>query len=160
MNRKQQIAIALMALYFIVAIASGISNLWLSEEDIIRLVLQEEIINVDPSLEDLNSENLSVLSSQLASYIRWKTVINVLNMVLLAYLFVSYLEMYRNTKASFTLGLVFLSGALLSYSLFSNPLLLSFNRGISGLQIIRYFNVIPDFFTTMASTILIYLSRQ
>lgn len=160
MNKKQQIAIALMAIYFIVAIASGLSELWLSEEDILRLVLEEEIINVDPNLEDLNSENLSILSSQLASYIRWKTVINVLNMVLLVYLFVSYLEMYRNTKASFTLGLVFLSGALLSYSLFSNPLLLSFNRGISGLQIIRYFNVIPDLFTTMASTILIYLSRQ
>jgi len=79
---------------------------------------------------------------------------------LLVYLFANYLDMYRTTKSSFTLGLVFLSAALLSYSLFTNPMLLSITSGDDGLQIIQYFNFLPDLLTTMASTILIYLSRQ
>jgi len=69
-------------------------------------------------------------------------------------------DMYRQTKASFTLGLVFLSGALLSYSLFTNPVLLTASGGSGGIRIVRYFNFLPDLFTTVASTILIYLSRQ
>jgi hypothetical protein len=160
MNKKQQIAIVVMALYFIVTISSNLTEFWLTEEEIFRRILDEGYIDLDPNLQDLEYENLRELSSQLASYIKGKTLISFVNSVLLLYLFASYLDIYRNTKARFTLGLMFLCGALLSYSLFSNPILLSFNSGIDGLQILRSFNVIPDIFTTLASTILIYLNRQ
>ena len=160
MNKKQQIAIVVMALYFIVIIFSNLTEFWLTEEEIFRRILDEGYIDLDPNLQDLEYENLRELSTQLASYIKGKTLISLVNSVLLLYLFASYLDIYRNTKARFTLGLMFLCGALLSYSLFSNPILLSFNRGIDGLRIIRSFNVIPDIFTTLASTILIYLNRQ
>lgn len=160
MNKKQQIAIVVMALYFIVTIFSNLTEFWLTEEEIFRRILDEGYIDLDPNLQDLEYEKLRDLSSHLASYIKGKTLISLVNTVLLLYLFASYLDIYRNTKARFTLGLMFLCGALVSYSLFSNPILLSFNSRVDGLQIIRSFNVIPDIFTTLASTILIYLNRQ
>jgi hypothetical protein len=159
MNKKQQIAIVVMALYFIVTISSNLTEFWLTEEEIFRLIL-DEYIDIDPNLQDLEYGHLRELSSQLASYIKGKTLISLVNSVLLLYLFASYLDIYRSTKAQFTLGLMFLCGALLSYSFFSNPILFSFNSGIDGSEIIRSFNVIPDIFTTLASTILIYLNRQ
>lgn len=159
MNKKQQIAIVVMVLYFIVTISSNLTEFWLTEEEIFRLIL-DEYIDLDPNLQDLKYEHLQELSSGLASYIKGKILISFVNSVLLLYLFASYLDIYRNTKAQFILGLMFLCGALLSYSIFSNPILLSISSGIDGLQIIRSFNVIPDIFTTLASTILIYLNRQ
>ena len=160
MNRKQQVALAIMALYFIVSVQSNLDNLLLDEERILYSLLDDERIIVDPNLEDLDYENLRLVSGQLATYIRGKTLISAVNVILLVYLFATYVDMYRQTKAGFTLGLVFLSGALLSYSLFTNPVLLTVSGGSGGIRIVRYFNFLPDLFTTVASTILIYLSRQ
>jgi hypothetical protein len=160
MNRKQQVALAIMALYFIVSVQSKLDSLLLDEERILYSLLDDERIMVDPNLEDLDYENLRLVSSQLSTYIRGKTLISAVNVILLVYLFATYVDMYRQTKASFTLGLVFLSGALLSYSLFTNPVLLTVSGGSGGIRIVRYFNFLPDLFTTVASTILIYLSRQ
>lgn len=160
MNRKQQVALAIMALYFIVSFQSNLDSLLLDEERILYSLLDDERIMVDPCLEDLDYENLRLISSQLSTYIRGKTLISAVNVILLVYLFATYVDMYRQTKASFTLGLVFLSGALLSYSLFTNPVLLTVSGGSGGIKIVRYFNFLPDLFTTVASTILIYLSRQ
>ena len=160
MNRKQQVALAIMALYFIVSVQSNIDSLLLDEERILYSLLDDERIVVDPNLEDLDYENLRLVSSQLGAYIRGKTLISAVNVILLVYLFATYVDMYRQTKAGFTLGLVFLSGALLSYSLFTNPVLLTVSGGSGGIRIVRYFNFLPDLFTTVASTILIYLSRQ
>ena len=115
---------------------------------------------VDLDLAKFHIDTLKVLSSHISSYVRGKTIISAVNAILLVYLFANYLDMYRMTKSSFTLGLVFLSAALLSYSLFTNPVLLSFTSAAGDIQIVRYFNFVPDLLTTMASTILIYLSRQ
>ena len=160
MNRKQQVALAIMALFFIVSVQSNIDRFLLDEERILYSLLDDERIVVDPNLEDLDYENLQLISSQLSAYIRGKTLISAVNVILLVYLFATYVDMYRQTKANFTLGLVFLSGALLSYSLFTNPVLLTVSGGSQGIRIIRYFNFLPDLFTTVAGTILIYLSRQ
>jgi hypothetical protein len=160
MNRKQQIAILIMAVYFVVTVASNLDQLVISEDEILFRLLNNERILIDPDLEDLNQENLRLLSRQIAAYMKGKILVSSVNTILLVYLFANYLDMYQTTKSSFTLGLVFLSAALLSYSLFTNPVLLSITSGSSGLQIIQYFNFLPDLLTTMASTILIYLSRQ
>jgi len=160
MNRKQQVAVLIMALYFVVNIAANLDQLAISDEEILYRLLNDERILVNPDLGSLDQENLSILSRQITTYIQGKIIISAVNTILLVYLFANYLDMYRTTKSSFTLGLVFLSAALLSYSLFTNPVLLSFTSGSGGLQIVQYFNFLPDLLTTMASTILIYLSRQ
>ena len=160
MNRKQQVAVLIMALYFVVNIAANLDQLAISDEEILYRLLNDERILVNPDLGSLDQENLSILSRQITTYIQGKIIISAVNTILLVYLFANYLDMYRTTKSSFTLGLVFLSAALLSYSLFTNPVLLSFTSGTGGLQIVQYFNFLPDLLTTMASTILIYLSRQ
>ena len=160
MNRKQQIAVLIMAVYFVVNIAANMDQLVISDEEILFRLLNDERLMVNPDLETLDRENLSILSRQITTYIQGKILISVVNTILLVYLFANYLDMYRTTKSSFTLGLVFLSAALLSYSLFTNPVLLRITSGSGGLQIIQYFNFLPDLLTTMASTILIYLSRQ
>ncbi len=160
MNRKQQIAVIIMALYFVVNIAANMDQLVVNEDELIYRLLNDERIMVDPNLGSLDQENLSMLSRQITAYMQGKIIISAVNTILLVYLFANYLDMYRTTKSSFTLGLVFLSAALLSYSLFTNPMLLSITGGSSGLQIVQYFNFLPDLLTTVASTILIYLSRQ
>ena len=160
MNRKQQVAVLIMALYFVVNVAANLDQLAISDEEILYRLLNDERILVNPDLGSLDQENLSILSRQITTYIQGKIIISAVNTILLVYLFANYLDMYRTTKSSFTLGLVFLSAALLSYSLFTNPVLLSFTSGSGGLQIVQYFNFLPDLLTTMASTILIYLSRQ
>ena len=160
MNRKQQVAVLIMALYFVVNVAANLDQLAISDEEILYRLLNDERILVNPDLGSLDQVNLSILSRQITTYIQGKIIISAVNTILLVYLFANYLDMYRTTKSSFTLGLVFLSAALLSYSLFTNPVLLSFTSGTGGLQIVQYFNFLPDLLTTMASTILIYLSRQ
>jgi hypothetical protein len=160
MNRKQQIAVIIMALYFVVNIAANMDRLVVNEDELIYRLLNDERIMVDPNLGSLDQENLSILSRQITAYMQGKIIISAVNTILLVYLFGNYLDMYRTTKSSFTLGLVFLSAALLSYSLFTNPMLLSITSGSNGLQIVQYFNFLPDLLTTVASTILIYLSRQ
>jgi hypothetical protein len=160
MNRKQQIAVIIMALYFVVNIAANMDRLVVNEDELIYRLLNDERIMIDPNLGSLDQENLSILSRQITAYMQGKIIISAVNTILLVYLFGNYLDMYRTTKSSFTLGLVFLSAALLSYSLFTNPMLLSITSGSNGLQIVQYFNFLPDLLTTVASTILIYLSRQ
>ena len=160
MNRKQQIAVLIMAIYFVVNLAANLDQFTISEDEILFRLLNDERISINPDLDQLGQENLRLLSNQISAYIQGKIIISAVNTILLVYLFANYLDMYRTTKSSFTLGLVFLSAALLSYSLFTNPMLLSITGGSGGLQIIQYFNFLPDLLTTMASTILIYLSRQ
>jgi hypothetical protein len=160
MNRKQQIAVLIIAIYFVVNVAANLDQFVISEDEILFRLLNDERLLIDPDLETLDRENLQILSRQITTFIQGKIIISAVNTILLVYLFANYLDMYRTTKSSFTLGLVFLSAALLSYSLFTNPVLLSITSGSGGLQIIQYFNFLPDLLTTMASTILIYLSRQ
>lgn len=160
MNRKQQIALLIIGVFLVVNVAANLDQVLISEDEILFQLLNNERILIDPNLDNLDQENLSILSKQISTYVQGKILISAVNTILLVYLFANYLDMYRTTKSSFTLGLVFLSAALLSYSLFTNPMLLSITSGDSGLQIIQYFNFLPDLLTTMASTILIYLSRQ
>lgn len=160
MNRKQQVAVAIMVIYFVFSVQASLQWALPDEEDILFRLLNDPRVLADPKLEDLSYEQLRDLSGQLASYMRGKILIGLVNTVLLVYLFATYMDMYKQTRASFTLGLVFLSGALLSYSLFTNPVLLSLAGGGSRAAVVQYFNYLPDLFTTVASTILIYLSRQ
>ena len=111
MNRKQQIAVLIIAVYFIVNIAANMDQLVISEDEILFRLLNDERLLIDPDLETLDRENLQILSRQITIYIQGKIIISAVNTILLVYLFANYVDMYRTTKSSFTLGLVFLSAA-------------------------------------------------
>jgi len=87
-----------------------------------------------------------------------KAVISTVNTILLLIVLVIYLEIYRKTESTFSLGLVIFAIALLLYSVTSNP----FIHGFAGFRLsgLGPFTILPDIFTCIASAILLYLSRQ
>lgn len=113
----------------------------------------------DPFPDDLTEEDIRRLKIAIRNYTYGRTVMSVINIGLLIYLLSNYVEIYKISKSNFAFGLVVLSIALLLYSISSNPyvtMILSFDK----FKTPRVFTFIPDIFTTVASIILIYLSRQ
>ncbi|MFH1180063.1 MAG: hypothetical protein V1710_06865, partial [Candidatus Bathyarchaeota archaeon] len=86
MNRKQQIAVLIMAAYFVVNVAANLDQLVINEDEILFRLLNDERLLVDPNLGNLNQENLSILSRQISTYIQGKIIISAVNTILLVYL--------------------------------------------------------------------------
>jgi hypothetical protein len=85
-----------------------------------------------------------------------KTVVSSVNVTLLIFLLVTYINMYRKTQSEFTVGLVIFSLVLLLYALASNPIVhLIFGFSEFGLG---PFAMLPDLFTSMALGVLLYLT--
>ena len=85
-----------------------------------------------------------------------KTVISTVNITLVIILLFTYIDIYRRTKASFTIGLIIFSTILLLYTITSNPILQwPFGFRAFGLG---PFAMLPDLFTCVALSILVYLS--
>jgi len=112
-----------------------------------------------PFLERLSPQQLEEISNLLVFYIKGRTVLALINTGLLLYLIAIYVGIYRETKSNFSLCLLLFSATLLLYSVTSNPILIWLN-GFQEVNILSVFNFLPDIFTTLASAILIYLSRQ
>ena len=112
-----------------------------------------------PFLERLTPQQLEEISNLLVFYIKGRTVLALINTGLLLYLIAIYVGIYRETKSNFSLCLLLFSATLLLYSVTSNPILIWLN-GFQEVNILSVFNFLPDIFTTLASAILIYLSRQ
>jgi len=112
-----------------------------------------------PRLEELTPQQLQEISNMMALYIKGRSVLDLINAVLLIYLMILYTRIYRDTKTIFSLCLVLFSFTLLLYSISSNPLLI-WLTGFQRANILGIFNFFPDIFTTLASLILVYLSRQ
>ncbi len=51
MNRKQQIAVLIMAVYFVVNVAANMDQLVISEDEILFRLLNDERLLIDPDLE-------------------------------------------------------------------------------------------------------------
>ena len=85
-----------------------------------------------------------------------KIAISTINVALLIFLLASYIDIYRRVKSEFTIGLIIFTMVLLLYALSSNPLV----YGIFGFRAFGLgpFAMLPDFFTCIAVTILIYLN--
>lgn len=111
-----------------------------------------------PKIRDLTPEEIQELEAKMQAYVTGKTVVSVINTLLMGYIMWFYYVMYKENGSRFSLGLIALSAALMVYSLASNPLLLQMisrqGYGYAGL-----FNFIPDLFTTIAAGIMIYLTR-
>lgn len=109
-------------------------------------------------IRDLSPEDIQELENSIHSYIMGKTVISVINSLLMAYIMWFYYMMYRENGSKFSLGLIALSASLLVYSLTSNPWLL-FTFSHNGYMYTGLFNFVPDLFTTATAVIMIYLIR-
>ena len=111
-----------------------------------------------PRFQDMTPEELAELQAQMEVYYTRKSIGTAINSVMMAYILWFYYVMYKENRSKFSLGLIALSGALLVHSLASNPWLMSqFMQ--KGLRHVGLFNDIPDYFTTLAAAIMIYLTR-
>ncbi|MEM2103515.1 MAG: hypothetical protein QW717_01320 [Candidatus Bathyarchaeia archaeon] len=85
-----------------------------------------------------------------------KTVISTINAIILIFLVLMYIDIYRKTSSEFTIGLVIFSAVLLLYALTSNPIVIrAFGFRLFGLG---PFALLPDLFTFAALIIMLYLS--
>jgi len=85
-----------------------------------------------------------------------KTVVSTINVTLLIFLLVTYINIYRKTRSEFTIGLIIFSAVLLMNALASNPLVIwVFGFRAFGLG---PFALLPDLFTFVALVVLLYLS--
>jgi len=87
-----------------------------------------------------------------------KTVVSTVNVALVTILFLTYIEIYQKTKSEFTVRLMIFSMILLFYTLASNPVVQwAFGFRAFGLG---PFAMLPDLFTCIALSILLYLSLK
>ena len=98
------------------------------------------------------------MHGDLEVYYTAKTAISTVNSVLLIWLMVIYVDIYRKTESEFTLGLIIFCLALLLYAITSNPWIhrLLGYRGYG----LGPFAMLPDLFTLVASVVLLYISQK
>jgi len=85
-----------------------------------------------------------------------KTVVSTINVALVVILLLMYIDIYQKTKSDFTVGLIIFSIILLLYTLASNPIMhWAFGFRAFGLG---PFAMLPDIFTCIALSVLLYLS--
>ena len=78
----------------------------------------------NPRVRDLSPDELEELENRIQTYMMGKTVVSVINTLLMTYIMWFYYVMYRENRSKFSLGLIALSTALMVYSIASNPWLL------------------------------------
>jgi len=85
-----------------------------------------------------------------------KTVVSTINVTLLIFLLLTYIDVYRKTRSEFTIGLIIFSMVFLLNALASNPLV----TWVFGFRAFGLgpFALLPDLFTFVALAVLLYLS--
>ena len=85
-----------------------------------------------------------------------KTVVSTVNVTLLIFLLITYIDIYVKTKSEFTIGLIIFSMVLLLYAITPNPLV----HWIFGFRAVGLgpFAMLPDVFTCLALAVLLYLT--
>jgi hypothetical protein len=144
MDRNQRIAIIVVA-----AIAVGVISL--------------QLATPSPYSEGMWTPRRGMgmgpgMHGDLEVYYTAKTFISSVNAVLLLGLLIIYVGIYNQVRSEFTVGLIVLNVALLLYALTSNPLIHRW-LGFMGSGL-GPFAMVPDFFTLIASAILLYLSLK
>lgn len=90
------------------------------------------------------------------TFLKVKTMVSLVNVVLIIALIAIYRSIYRQVKSQFTMGLIIVMLVLLMYALTSNPIVqVLFGYQAQGLG---PFAMIPDVFTTFALGLLLYIS--
>lgn len=84
-----------------------------------------------------------------------KTVVSTINVTLSIFLLLTYISIYLKTHSEFTIGLIIFSAVFLLNALASNPIVIwAFGYRPLGLG---PFALLPDLFTFVALTVLLYL---
>ena len=87
-----------------------------------------------PFPDQITPEEIEKLRVALQNYMYGKTILSAINIGLLCYLLYLYIDIYRFNRSNFAFGLVFLSIALLLYSITSNPYL-NYVLGFNGFRV-------------------------
>jgi predicted signal transduction protein with EAL and GGDEF domain len=97
-----------------------------------------------------------IIAGDIEFFYSAKTVVSTINVTLLVFLLLTYIDIYRKTRSEFTIGLTIFSAVFLLNVLASNPLVV----GVFGFQPFGLgpFALLPDLFTSGALAILLYLS--
>lgn len=99
-----------------------------------------------------------VVPRDIELYYTVKTVISTINLTLLIFLLITYIDIYRKTKSQFTIGLIIFSMVFLLNALVSNPLVhWTFGFYAFGLG---PFAMLPDLSTCVALVVLLYLTLK
>jgi len=94
--------------------------------------------------------------ADLQFYYAAQTVVSTINIALLVFLLVTYVNIYRKTRSEFTIGLLIFSAALLFKDVAANPAVIGqFGFRAYGLG---PFALLPDVFEFVALSVLLYLS--
>jgi hypothetical protein len=85
-----------------------------------------------------------------------QTVVSTVNIALLIFLLITYIDIYRRTRSQFTIGLLIFSLVFLLNALTANPLVI----WVFGFQAFGLgpFALLPDLFELVALSVLLYLS--
>jgi hypothetical protein len=85
-----------------------------------------------------------------------QTVVSTVNIALLIFLLITYIDIYRRTRSQFTIGLIIFSLVFLLNALTANPLFI----WVFGFQAFGLgpFALLPDLFELVALSVLLYLS--
>jgi hypothetical protein len=87
-----------------------------------------------------------------------KTMVSTVNIALLAFLILTYADIYRKTRSEFTIGLLIFAIVFLIKDFTSNPMVIhAFGFGLYGLG---PFALLPDLFEFVALAVLLYLSAK
>ena len=135
-NERMSILVVILATVIVVAL---LATIWATAR----------IRALDPRLA-------RVLLGDLRLFYIIRTVISSVNITLLTFQSLIYIDIYRKTRSEFTFGLTLFSGALLLYALSSNPLI----HWIFGYRAFGLgpFAMLPDLFTCAAVAILLYIT--
>jgi hypothetical protein len=96
------------------------------------------------------------IAGDIEFYYTAKTVVSTINITLLIFLLAIYAGIYAKTRSEFTVGLMIFSAVLLLNALASNPVVTwLFGFRAFGLG---PFALLPDLFTLVALSVLLYLS--
>ena len=137
----------LIGIYFVSIIAAVIIGLLLSTVVVSFITGSEFPIPIPP-------EFIPALEFMLTL----KTVVSFVNVTLIFLMLAIYIDLYRKIRTNFTAGLLLLIVVLLLNALTSTPALFFRFEGALFTPGIGF--LIPDLFTTIALTVLFYLSLE
>ena len=138
-NKKLKVILPVVAIAIVVAIIGlVVASLMLPPPEIARPPIPQQ----DRVLMDI--------------YLKAKTMISLVNIVLIISLMFIYRGIYKQVKSQFTLGLIVVMLVLFMYAFTSNPLIqILFGYQAEGLG---PFAMIPDIFATFGLGLLLYIS--
>jgi hypothetical protein len=114
------------------------------------------ISTFEPPKHPLSIRRVREMPGDIEIFYAGKTVISTLNLALITFLLATYIDLYKRVKSEFTVALMIFSAVLLLYAFASSPILyMRFGFRPAGLG---PFAILPDVFSCIAVSILIYLS--